>query len=179
MKKILPLTLAVLFLTAISSSWAEESALEKLIERITKEQLVVLAKEPVIVNAVKQANQEAVRSQDEIIALDKRWQQAEQADEWVNGFLNNPCAEYLRGVQRQAAKGERSLYAEIFVMDKHGCIVGETDKTSDYWQGDEDKFIESFADGKGAIFISESLFDESSERYLLSSASASLKEKRI
>ena len=52
-------------------------------------------------------------------------------------------------------------------MDKQGNIVAESDKTSDYWQGDEDKFIKSFAQGKGAVFIDEPVFDESSERYVV------------
>lgn len=43
-------------------------------------------------------------------------------------------------------------YAEIFVMDNQGANVAMSDKTSDYWQGDEDKFVRSFAGGEGKVF---------------------------
>ena len=91
----------------------------------------------------------------------------EGVDEWIGSFLNNPCADRLKKAQKEAVKGERSLYAEIFVMDKQGCIVAETDKTSDYWQGDEDKFVKSFAGGEGAVFIDKPAFDESTRGYLI------------
>ena len=52
-------------------------------------------------------------------------------------------------------------------MDRQGNIVAESNKTSDYWQGDEDKFVKSFADGKGAIFIDKPSFDESIQTYLV------------
>ena len=52
-------------------------------------------------------------------------------------------------------------------MDRQGCIVAESKKTSDFWQGDEDKFVKSFADGKGAIFVDESTYDESTRAPLI------------
>ena len=42
-----------------------------------------------------------------------------------------------------------------------------TNKTSDYWQGDEAKFKNSFNQGKGAIFVDEVEFDDSAQAYLV------------
>jgi hypothetical protein len=42
-----------------------------------------------------------------------------------------------------------------------------TDKTSDYWQGDEDKFIESYKNGTGAVHIGDIKFDDSAQVYLV------------
>ena len=82
----------------------------------------------------------------------------------ISGFLNNDCAMLLKKFQDKQV-GKRTLFSEIFVMDHQGLIVAETDRTSDYWQGDEDKFIKSFNRGQGAIFIDESTYDESTHTY--------------
>ncbi len=57
--------------------------------------------------------------------------------------------------------------AEIFVMDNRGANVAMTEKTSDYWQGDEAKFQKSYDDGRGAVFIDEVEFDTSTQAYLV------------
>jgi hypothetical protein len=41
-----------------------------------------------------------------------------------------------------------------------------TDKTSDYWQGDEAKFKNSYKGGAGGVHISDVKFDESTQAYL-------------
>ena len=56
-------------------------------------------------------------------------------------------------------------FSEIFVMDNLGANVAMSDKTSDYWQGDEAKFKESFKGGAGAVHIGDVEFDDSSQLY--------------
>lgn len=157
----------ILFLIMLNSAFAKEQELLNVIKRIVYEKIVPLAKEPIIVNAVKEANKEVKRSPDEIMRLDKQWMETKGIDEWIGSFINNPCANYLKKFQKNTAKAKRSLYSEIFIMDQQGNIVAETNKTSDYRQADEDKFIKSFADGKGAVFIDEPAFDSSSETFVV------------
>ena len=57
--------------------------------------------------------------------------------------------------------------AEAFVMDNQGALVGATRRTSDYWQGDEPKWRESFNGGRGAELREKPFFDESSQSYVL------------
>ena len=154
-------------LAAMSPVWAADEATTSSIQRLTKNEIVALAKITIVVDAVKEANRTATKSLDEIIKLDKRWRATEGVDGWIGGFLNNPCAKYLKKAQKEQRKGGRFLYSEIFVMDKQRNIVAESNKTSDYWQGDEAKFVKSFADGKGAIFIDKPSFDESTQTYLV------------
>jgi hypothetical protein len=168
MKRTIIFMVAGIFvLAAMSSVWAVDQATMSKVERVTKEEIVALAKDTIVVDAVKEANKTATKSLDEIIKLDKRWRATDGVDAWIGGFLNNPCATYLKEVQNEHKKGGRFLYSEIFVMDKQGNIVAESNKTSDYWQGDEAKFTKSFADGKGAIFIDKPSFDESTQTYLV------------
>lgn len=48
-----------------------------------------------------------------------------------------------------------TYYAEIFVIDYQGAIVVMTNKTSDYWQGDELKFEKAFNQGQGQVFVGD------------------------
>ncbi|OHD14785.1 MAG: hypothetical protein A2086_13885 [Spirochaetes bacterium GWD1_27_9] len=79
----------------------------------------------------------------------------------MNEVLTNECGKFLKSKQDKS----NNLYSEIFGMDFQGCVVGESNKTSDYWQGDEDKFSKSFNNGMGAIFVDQVKFDESSQTY--------------
>jgi hypothetical protein len=167
MKRTITLIVTGIFVFAVSPVWAMDEAIMRNIEHLAKNEIVALAQETIVVNAVKEANKTATKSLELIFTLDKRWRATEGVDAWIGRFLNNPCATYLKKVQKEHKKGGRFLYSEIFVMDKQGNIVAESNKTSDYWQGDEDKFVKSFADGKGAIFIDKPSFDESVQAYLI------------
>lgn len=136
------------------------------IERIAQKRFVVWAKNPVVIEAVRKANSKPAKSLYEIIRLDKEWIAGESDEEWVNQLLDNPCARYLKQLQIDRS-GDRNLYSEIFVTDKQGCIVAGSERTSDFWQGDEDKFVKAFADGKGAMFIDESSYDRSTKNSLI------------
>jgi hypothetical protein len=148
--------------------WSSDGSLIPLraVVRITNRRFVKWAENPIVVEAVRQANSKPVKRLDEIIQLDKEWVEGRPEPEWVNQFVNNPCAEYLKQLQ-SGKDGERGLYAEIFVTDRQGCIVAASRKTSDYWQGDEDKFVKAFADGEGAVFIDEAAYDESTQTSLI------------
>jgi hypothetical protein len=50
---------------------------------------------------------------------------------------------------------------EVFVMDNKGGNVGQNNMTSDYWQGDEPKWKNSFNGGKGGIDVGDEKFDKS------------------
>ena len=59
----------------------------------------------------------------------------------------------------------RGMYTEIFVMDGKGLNAGQSDVTSDYWQGDEDKWQKTYNAGAGSVLIDEVEFDESTQTF--------------
>ena len=136
------------------------------LERIAQNRYVEWAANPIVIQAVKEANSKSDRTLGEIIQLDDKWIGGTFDKEWLNELLNNPCAKYLK--QLEAKNGGKSgMYSEIFVMDRQGCVIAESQKTSDYWQGDEDKFVRTFSDSEGAIFVDEADFDESTQASLI------------
>ncbi len=136
------------------------------VERIAQKRFINWAANPLVVQAVKNANSQPRKSLYEIIMLDNAWIEGECDPKFYSQFAENECARYLKQIQKENAKG-KFLYAEIFVTDNRGCIIAQTQKTSDYWQGDEDKFAKAYADGKGEIFIDESIYDESTQSILI------------
>ena len=93
--------------------------------------------------------------------LDKTWRaQADAADQpMIDAALDSEVSGYLMDVQ----DGSDGLFTEIFVMDAKGLNVGQSDVTSDYWQGDEDKWQQTYSVGPGAVHISELEEDESTQ----------------
>src|SRR5262249_47967149 len=78
----------------------------------------------------------------------------------VKTVTTGPCADHLR--QIAAASG----YGEMMVMDDQGALVCSNARTTDYWQGDEEKWLRAFAGGKGETFVDRPRMDESSKTNL-------------
>lgn len=135
---------------------------DRIVQKYLKD-LRRIAAEPLIVQAVKTANANGWQSQQQIDQTDLRWRRTMGTDDpLVQKYLNNPCAGLLRRIQKQNAN-----FVELFVMDKKGCIVAESDKTSDYWQGDEQKWIDCFNGGSGRIHVGDFEYDQSTRLYVV------------
>ena len=53
----------------------------------------------------------------------------------------------------------------MFVTDKYGALVASTNRTSDYYQADEDWWQAAYNNGEGAIYFGQPEFDESSQSF--------------
>jgi hypothetical protein len=93
---------------------------------------------------------------------DKEWMASPGITPFMQAMLDTDCSKHLQEFQKKYP-----YYDEIFVMDNQGANVALTDKTSDYWQGDEAKFQKSYNNGAGAIFIDDVKFDDSTQAYLV------------
>ena len=117
-----------------------------------------------VIDAVRAQNRKnADLSQADIDRLDKQWRAETKASErpLIDSVLNT-------GVSKKLADNKKSvggLVTEIFVMDNKGLNVGQSDVTSDYWQGVEAKWQKTFLAGADAVFIDEVEFDESTQTF--------------
>lgn len=115
---------------------------------------------PEVMTALKAQNEKhADLTQKEIIALDEKWRADDEA--LISSVLENDLSEYLTGVVENGG----GLYSELFIIDNKGLNVGQSAKTSDYWQGDEPKYSETYEKGPNSIHISDVEFDESSQLF--------------
>lgn len=141
----------------LSSSYAlDEAGARKLVA----EKLSGILSSPDVIAAVKSQN--AVTStydQAKIDSLDSQWKSGDKA--LIDPVLANAVSQKLK----QAIIDSAGDYTEIFIMDAKGLNVAQSDKTSDYWQGDEAKFQKTFGVGPDAIFLDEVEMDESTQTY--------------
>jgi hypothetical protein len=112
---------------------------------------------------IEQNAKTANLSTEEIDRLDKQWRDEAKAEggPLINEILANKLSAFLK--EKKAGAGD--VFSEIFVMDAKGLNVGQSDITSDYFQGDEAKWQKSFGQGAGAVFIDELEYDESSKTF--------------
>jgi GAF domain-containing protein len=82
------------------------------------------------------------------------------ADPLIKEHLTNAVA--LDLLEFQAAFPENF---EIFVTDVYGGLVGASNRTSDYYQADEDWWQAAYNNGQGAAYISKPAIDESTGRF--------------
>ncbi|MBW4708236.1 cache domain-containing protein [Roseobacter sp. YSTF-M11] len=117
-----------------------------------------------VTNAIIAQNAEtAGASITQIEEWDTAWRaQVGQATQpLIDEVMGRPLSATLK--EQVAESGGR--ITEIFVMDALGLNVAASGVTSDYWQGDEDKYAKSYGVGAGAVFVDEVEFDESSQTY--------------
>ncbi len=117
-----------------------------------------------VIEAVKAQNaKHAGISQADIDKMDKDWRAQTDAGSkpMIDAILGNALSAFL-AEQKNSAGG---LVTEIFVMDNRGLNVGQSDVTSDYWQGDEAKWQKTYSAGPGAIFVDEVEMDESTQTF--------------
>lgn len=120
---------------------------------------------PAIIAAIKAQNT-ANASLDAagIKKLDDQWKAEVSAASkpLIDKTLKSAVSAELKKIQA-ASNGK---YVEIFVTDNKGLNVGQTGMTSDYWQGDEDKFTKVFPVGATATYSEAPKFDESAQAFV-------------
>ncbi|OJF91015.1 hypothetical protein [Pararhizobium antarcticum] len=115
-----------------------------------------------IIDALKDHNElNAHLTHPAIAALDAQWR-AETASTrrpLIDSVLSSAVSQFLK--KRQALSD--GVITEIFVIDAKGLSVGESEITSDYWQGDEAKWQKTFLIGPDVMFIDGAERDDSTQ----------------
>lgn len=118
-----------------------------------------LAANRVVIDAVRNQNGKGA-TLDEIKRVDKEWRATKELTAFKKSLQTNPAGSYLKKhVQRNAT------YGEAFLTDNKGANVAAYPATSDYWQGDEEKFTASYNSGSGKVFVGPIEFDDSSKTH--------------
>ncbi|GAB6095987.1 hypothetical protein JCM14469_22400 [Desulfatiferula olefinivorans] len=121
--------------------------------------LAAYGRHPLIVSAVRAENAGGL-TLERIKEADRLWVESGARNDLSARILASPCSNYLRRLQ---AAGP--YFSEIFVMDRLGAVAAMTAPTTDYYQGDEAKFIRAYNDGKGDVFVDRAGHDESSKTF--------------
>ena len=130
------------------------SALAREVKDVVPE-VVKAASNPVVVQAVREQNDKGVPLA-KIQEMDKEWMAAKEPTPFMKSMASNAAAKALAKIQKS-----KPYLVEFILTDNQGANVAITGMTSDYWQGDEPKFTNAYADGKGDTYIARPQKDKS------------------
>ena len=109
---------------------------------------------PEITSAILAQNaRTADLDQNQIDKLDAQWRVEfnQRNRPMIDGVMNNEVSRYLLdSVMEQSGR-----VTEIIVMDARGLTVGQSALTTDFWQGDEAKYQDTYLVGPEALHLSE------------------------
>lgn len=150
--------LSALMLTALPfSSFAKPE--KSLLDSGVIQDIQNFLQEDIVVMAILNQNSKYKNLDNQaVLDLDKKWRAERKSEDQplIAATLANPLSSYLTRIQAHSI----GLYSEMFVMDMHGLNVGQSNITSDYWQGDEAKFKKTYGSGTKRVFIDEPEFDD-------------------
>ncbi len=115
-----------------------------------------LARQQEVVEAVRRANaayadlteEEALAS---ILAEDEEWIARKGDTQLAKTVLDAPLSDLLKRYQ----SFDHSRYGELFITDRRSAAIAMTQILTDYYQADEQWWVDSFVGGRGAIFIDD------------------------
>lgn len=114
-----------------------------------------MALNPLLVRAMRQQNAQGL-NQEEIARRDNTWRSSKELTPFKLSLQTSPAGRFL-----QSQVERSSSFNEAFLTDNQGANVAAFPATSDYWQGDEEKWTAAFNGGDGRVFIGALELDES------------------
>ncbi len=158
MKKLL-ISLA---LTCASAPAVHADEMQQAMQTFLDEHITSWVSDPILINAIKaQNNKTANHDQAKIDEMDQLWRGYYGVNDApiIANVIANPAADFLRD---QVALADGAI-TEAFIMDARGLNVAASEPTSDYWQGDEAKFTQTFTVGPTAVHFSDVELDDSTQ----------------
>jgi hypothetical protein len=159
-KLISMLTFGILLLALTGYSENEIPGFSKELKQVLKNKIELLqniAKHPLIIDKIRVSNfNNSDLHLSKILEIDRKWRETERVDNFIRSHLTNESSQYLIDFQEK-----HDEFVEIFITDIKGLVVGETNKTSDYYQADEPWWIKAYNQGAGNTFYGEIEYDQS------------------
>jgi sensor histidine kinase regulating citrate/malate metabolism len=115
----------------------------------------IFANNPILVEAVRKQNAEKL-SLETIKQRDQEWSSTKELTPFKLSLQESVAGEFLKNRIET-----NPTFNEAFLTDNQGANVAAYPATSDYWQGDEEKWTASFNGGNGQVFIGKIQQDES------------------
>lgn len=116
--------------------------------------------DPTIIAAIKTQNAAfAGLTKADILKYDQEWRSeaAHGGGPLIEELLARRLSHFLKSKQNES----EGVISEIFLMDNHGLNVAQSVQTTDYWQGDENKFLRTYSVDNRNWFVDHPERDES------------------
>ena len=155
-RTIIAMCIVLVFVTA-GLATAQDKTVPKSLAKFANEKLTSIGQDAQLVAFVSRDNANPV-SVEKLRALDKRWHASDNIEDFVKALMSNQVSARL---QKQISAYK--FIPEAFIMNAQGTIIGETNRTSTYWKGEQEKFTGAYKDGAGAVWFGKLAYDESTK----------------
>ena len=115
-----------------------------------------LAGEKSVIDAVNKQNAAHLKMED-VMVRDETWKASGPEEPFKQNLLKTQAGRLLT----LTVDNSSAVYSEAMIIDRNGVIVSAYPPSSDYFQGDEDKYITPFL--WGDVYYGPLEFDESSQ----------------
>ena len=168
-RSIIIITAFVFVISMVGTVFAADM---KLLKWTANTDMAKFGHDKTIVKAVKAQNKKDM-SLKMIQDTDRVWRDLmEGTIAIMDDMMTNDCAKAAQKILES-----RPYIMEVFVMDNKGANVCMTDKTGDYWQGDEAKFVNSYNGGIGSVFVDEEIEEDGATRAMVGQVSVPVMDK--
>ena len=96
----------------------------------------------------------------QLSAIDQQWREASDNSALVQSIIS-PRTNQLTA-QLSNYRSEFPDHVEFFLTDRYGGLIAASDRSSDYYQADEEWWQAAYDIGRGALYISQPIQDERS-----------------
>ena len=145
-----------------SSAGAQQPDFAPEVKAVAEGDLQTWITDPIILYAIREQNKAHAKIRaGKIRALDEAWIAEGGRGPMIFDLLDRQASVIIRD-RRELSGG---VITEIILMDMHGLNVAISDPTSDYYQGDEAKYQDTYLKGPGAVHVGEIEFDDSTQKH--------------
>lgn len=123
----------------------------------------IRANKEIIAAVIQQNETNKGKSANQLTKIDEQWQLAFKVGNF--NFPKTIVNQSLSQLLKQVSVSSKELLSEIIVMDERGYNVAMVDMTSDYWQGDENKFTQVYGKLADTLHFDQIRYDASSRRF--------------
>lgn len=162
MHSLLRAVLSVGFWASSIGSVVADEGLEARLRELARVELSTWVSDPELITELREQNeQHSTLSESDIDALDRQWRDEIDAVDrpLISAIMGSRWSIMLSELQRLTG----GLVVEVFVANNRGLNIAQSAITSDYWQGDEPKFLESYGNGPDAVYVRGVEFDKSAQ----------------
>lgn len=117
---------------------------------------------PATIEFLKTSNMFGPLDMSKVNVIDNQWRNLSSDDPTMKQIMNNELSMTLK-----AFKIVEGAFGEVLVTDSDGRLIAATNKTTDYWQADEEWWQMAYKMGKGQIYLSKFGYDESAKVHSL------------
>jgi len=108
----------------------------------------------------KYAGMSSLEIEKEMLDIDKRWLAASDNDELIKEHTSGEVASSMRDIIFV-----RKVLAELFITDRFGGLVYAANRTSDFYQADENWWKIAYNEGRGSTYFGPFEYDKSAKKW--------------